>query len=73
MGSSSIDATFVEQILNLSQRQGEADIHHDREADDLGAGLEIAERVFHPETLRNSPRRLKPVSSDTADETTRTD
>ena len=31
-----IDAVFVEKILDLPQRQREADIHHRRQPDDLG-------------------------------------
>lgn len=38
-----VDATLVEQIINVPQRPREPDVHHDRKADDLGAGLEVAE------------------------------
>jgi hypothetical protein len=31
-----IDATFMQQILHIPQRQWEPDIHHHRQADDLG-------------------------------------
>ncbi len=38
-----IDATLMEQVLNVPKGQREADIQHHRETDDLGARLEIAE------------------------------
>ena len=41
-------------------------IHHDRQADDIGRSLEITEWISHPQALRNPPRRLKSVYSDTA-------
>ena len=31
-----IDPSFMKQVLDLPQRQGEADIHHHRQADNLG-------------------------------------
>jgi hypothetical protein len=61
-----IDAAFVEQIFDLPQRKRIPDIHHHSQADDLGRHLEISEEIARPETLRNPPHRLKPVSSDTA-------
>jgi len=61
-----IDATFEQHALNLAQRQRVADVHHHREADDLGRRVEIAERISHPTTLRNEPTRLKPTWSDSA-------
>ena len=61
-----IDPTFMEQILDLSQRKRKTDIHHHRQADDLGRHLEISEWVFHPPKLRNVLCRLKSVCSDTA-------
>ena len=51
----------MEQILHVPQRQRKPDIHHHRQADDLGRCLEIAERISHPKTLRNRPDRLKPI------------
>ena len=46
--------------------QGEADIHHYCKADNLGRGLEIAEWVFHPQTLRDVLLALKQFCSDSA-------
>ena len=31
-----VDAAFEQNVLNLAQRQRVADVHHHREADDLG-------------------------------------
>ena len=50
-----IDATFEQHVLNLAQRQRVADVHHHREADDLGRRVEIAERIFHPRGYGTSP------------------
>ena len=38
-----VDAPLEQNILNLSQRQRIADIHHHREADHLGRAVEITE------------------------------
>jgi hypothetical protein len=40
-----LDAALVEEILDMPQRQREADVEHDGEADDLGRGLEVPERT----------------------------
>ena len=50
---SDVYAPFVEQILEVAQRQREADIHHHGEADDFRRRLEISERIAHHKTLRN--------------------
>ena len=63
-----IDSALVQQILDVSQRKWKPDIQHDRQADDLGGRLEIAERAAFGdlEMMRRGPSRLKPVSSDRA-------
>jgi hypothetical protein len=38
-----LDATLVQKILDVAERQREADVEHHRQADDLGAGLEVPE------------------------------
>ena len=43
---------------------GIPDIHHHREADDLGRTVEIAEGIFHPQRLRTGTVSLKPFCSD---------
>jgi hypothetical protein len=54
------------KILDLSQRQWIADIHHHREADDLGRTVEITEGIAHRRRLGMPPARLKPIYSDNA-------
>ena len=63
-----VDATFVEQVLDLAERQGEPDVHHDRQADDLGSDLEIAEGAGagHARRLGGRPAPLKRSPSDRA-------
>ena len=56
------------KILDLSQRQRKADIHHHHEADHLGRAVEIAEGIAHRRRLRILARRLKPIYSDNAPE-----
>ena len=40
-----VDTALEQQILDLSQRQWVADIHHHREADDFGRTVEVAEGI----------------------------
>src|SRR5664279_4948833 len=61
-----VDATFGQQILDLSQRQGKPDIHHHRQPDDRGRTVEIAEGILHRCKLWNTTSRLKLICSDTA-------
>src|SRR5665811_1733609 len=61
-----VDATFGQQILDLSQRQGKPDIHHHRKPDDRGRTVEIAEGILHRCKLWNTTSRLKLICSDTA-------
>jgi hypothetical protein len=39
-----IDPALMKQVLDVPQRQREADIHHHRELDNLWRRLEVAER-----------------------------
>jgi hypothetical protein len=39
-----LDAPPVQEILDVAQRKREAETEHHRQADDLGARLEVAER-----------------------------
>ena len=55
-----VDTALEQQILDLSQRQGVADIHHHREADDLGRTVEVAEGISHLEKLWTPHLRIKP-------------
>ena len=61
-----IDAPLEQDILDLSQRQRIADIHHHREANYLGRAVEITEGIAHGRRLRNLARRLKSIYSDNA-------
>jgi len=54
-----VDATIEQQTLELPQRKRIADIHHYREANNLGRTVETTEGVLHRCKLRNSPARLK--------------
>ena len=49
-----VDATFVQKIFDVSQRQRKANIQHEGEADDLWAAVKVFERVFfnHEDRLR---------------------
>ena len=63
-----IDAPFVQQILHISKRQRETDIHHHRQTDDLGARLEVAKGAAfcHQKKLSARPARPNKFSSDNA-------
>ncbi len=63
-----IDATFMQQILDVAKGKWKPNVHHYRSADDLGGRLEVAKRgaFCHPVTLVGRLARLKLVSSDTA-------
>jgi hypothetical protein len=45
-----VDAALMEQVLHVPERKWMPDIHHHREAYDLGRSLEVAENagVAHP-------------------------
>jgi hypothetical protein len=60
------DTGLMQQILDVAERQGEPDLHHRGQADDLGAGLEVAKggRFCHIRRLTGRLCRLKAGSSD---------
>ena len=66
-----LDAAFMQKILDVSKRQREPDVEHHRQADDLGACLEVTKRAVsgHPRTLGDRPAHFKIVSSDSAHRT----
>ena len=37
-----IDTAFAQQILNIAEREGETNVEHRRQSNDLGAGVEVA-------------------------------
>ena len=52
-----LDAAFVQQILDIAQREREPHVQHDHEPDDLGRGAKIAKRgrgLAHPSRLSGS-------------------
>lgn len=55
-----LDAALVQQVHDVSQRQRVADIKHHRQADDLGACLEVPEGAGfgHREKPGGRPDRL---------------
>jgi hypothetical protein len=61
-------AALVPQVFGVLQGKREPDVEHDRQADDLGAGLESLEwTVFgHLPTLASALPPIKPSSSDRA-------
>ena len=58
-----VDPALVQQILDVPERERIADRHHDREADDYRARLEVAEdaRVAHARKANGSSSRHKPI------------
>ncbi len=50
-----VDASFVQKILDVAKRQWKPAVHQHRQADDLGAGLEVAkgERSVMMEAIRH--------------------
>ncbi len=58
-----VDAALVQQVFDIPQRHRVTDIHHHREADDLGTGLEIPENagVAHPIRLAAPPFSGNPI------------
>jgi hypothetical protein len=63
-----VDATFMQKIFYIPQRERKPHIHHNGQADDLWARLEVTkgETFCHPERLGGRPARLKKSSSDSA-------
>ncbi len=70
-----IDAALVQQVLDVAQRERETHVHHDRKADDLGAGSEIAKRIgfAHPGRLWRSLLECKLHRLDTTSSTFRSE
>ena len=55
-----MDAAFVQQILDGSQRQRVANVHHHLQADDLKRGPEVAENADNAHPVRLAARG-KPI------------
>ncbi len=60
-----VNAALVQQVLDVQERERIADNHHHRQADDLGAGLEVAENAgaARPVRLAALPVSGKPICS----------
>ena len=63
-----LNATFVQEIFNITERERKPNIKHHSQADDLRARFKVPEwGVFcHTERLRDHPARIKLVLSDSA-------
>ena len=61
-----LDTPLMQEILDVSKRQRKTNVEHHRQADDLGARLEVSERraFGHPCRLGDSQGSLKQSSSD---------
>jgi len=61
-----LDPALMQKIFDIPERKREPNVEHDCQADDFGAGFEIAKwtAFCHPAKLGCRPARLKPVSSD---------
>jgi hypothetical protein len=56
-----VDAALEQQVFDLAQRQRIADVHHHREANNLGRAVETARGVLYLQRLRLARDRLKPI------------
>jgi len=63
-----LDPALMQKIFDIPERKREPNVEHDCQADDFGAGFEIAKwtAFCHPAKLGCRPARLKPVSFDSA-------
>jgi hypothetical protein len=63
-----VDATFVQKIFHIPQRERKTSVHHHGQADDLRARFDVPKggTFCHPERLSSRPARLKKSSSDSA-------
>lgn len=50
-----INATLMEQALDVSKRQRKPDVHHHRQSNDFGRRFEIAKGVLHLPRLSIDP------------------
>jgi hypothetical protein len=63
-----VDAAFMQKIFHIPQRGGKPQIHHNGQANDLWASLEVTkgETFWLPATRIARPARLKKSSSDSS-------
>ena len=36
-----VDGALVQQVLDIAERKWKSNVHHDRQADDLGAAMKV--------------------------------
>ena len=60
------DPALMQQVFDVPERKWEPNIHHNRQADDLWARLEVLERgaFCHPEMLGVPLTHFNQISSD---------
>ena len=56
-----VDASLKQQIFDLPQRERITDVHHHREANNVGRTVETAEGILHSRRLRIAKSELKPI------------
>ena len=61
-----IDAALEQDVFYLAQRKWVPDVHHHREANDLGRRVERTGGVSHPTRLRTGLPNIKAISFDNA-------
>ena len=56
----------MQQVFDVPKRKWKANVHHDRQANDLRAALKVLEggAFAHAETLGDHPARLNRIPSD---------
>ena len=54
-----VDPALAQQVLDIAERKWESNVHHDRQADDLGTAVKVLGGVYfrHQRRLRNRPAR----------------
>ena len=65
-----VSASFVQQVLHITERKRKSNVHHYCKSDDFRAGFKVAKwgTFCHSAWLQISPARFKQVYSDKADE-----
>jgi len=63
-----VDPSLVQQVFYIPPRKRKPNIQHHRQKNDLGAAVEVLERVAfcHGWMLQNRPTRLKSICSGSA-------
>jgi hypothetical protein len=56
-----LNATLMQQVLDVAERQRETDVQHDCEADNLGAAMKALEWVCFDHDVRLWKRPARPL------------